>query len=339
MDYPKISIVMPSLNQGHYIGEAIQSVLDQQYPNVELIVIDGGSADETIDIIKRYEHHIAYWVSERDNGQSDAINKGLAKATGDIVNWLNSDDCYFPGALRHIAEAFVANDALCVCGVTRVFGIGPDRVKTSYINKESLKDTLCNLLIEQPSTFFRKSVFDELGGVASDLHYVMDRDLWIGFLSVHGLQRVVSIDALIAGFRRHEGSKTVGQQPAMFIEYAGLLYQYCQDPELRILLRTAAGGQFDTLNLLERHTQVDSSVINAMVVFFLVRYARNLSQSGNFDLFRQVCSSVDLSAYDLGKRWKWVRRQSLASEGYLVGMLKYLGLRYFGWRTAFSRLG
>lgn len=336
MDYPKISIIMPSLNQGRYIGEAIQSVLDQQYPNLELIVIDGGSADDTVAVIRRYERQIAYWVSEPDGGQSDAINKGMAKATGEIVNWLNSDDYYSPGALQHIAEAFVSGDALCVCGITRVFGGGLDRAKKSYVNKKSLKDTLCNLLIEQPSTFFRKSVFDELGGVPSDLHYVMDRDLWIRFLGQHGVDRIVCIDAPLANFRRHDDSKTVSQQPALFAEYAVLLYQYCHDPELKMLLRSAASDYWQTQNLRDRETTIDAGIIDAMVVFFLLKFARNQSESGNFDLFREICRCVDFSRYGLGSKWKWVRRQSVASEGYFRGMVKYVGKRYFGINIAFS---
>lgn len=114
--YPKISIITPSLNQGDFIEECIRSVLLQQYPNLEYIIIDGGSQDNTVNIIKKYEPWIDYWVSEEDSGQSQAINKGMKIATGDIVAWLNSDDMYFPGVFFEIARQFsiYSNKLLCV---------------------------------------------------------------------------------------------------------------------------------------------------------------------------------------------------------------------------------
>lgn len=328
--HPRVSVVMPSLNQGGYIGEAIESVLDQGYPDAELVVVDGGSTDNTIKVIKRYERHIAWWVSEPDKGQSDAINKGLARTTGSIVNWLNSDDCYMPGALAAVAEAFRANDALCVCGVTRVFGAGQDRTKTSYVNRASLRDTMCHLLIEQPSTFFSKSVFDELGGVPADLHYVMDRDLWIRFLGLHGVQQVVSIDTPLVRFRHHEDSKTVSQSTRFFAEYANLLHQYCHNPELKLLLRLVAGDA-PAGSAPRRDAGRGSGFVDTMVVFFLLKYARDQAQSGQFDLSRELLNRVDISAYEPGgKEWKWVRQQCVAVDGNLAGILKYLRLRYLG---------
>src|SRR3990172_6693239 len=106
MNYPKISIVTPSFNQDQYLEETILSVINQNYPDLEYIIIDGGSTDNSIDIIKKYEKHLTFWVSEKDKGQCDAINKGLKKCTGDIFNWLNSDDHYFPGTLQKVAESF-----------------------------------------------------------------------------------------------------------------------------------------------------------------------------------------------------------------------------------------
>src|ERR1700741_2339226 len=106
---PKISIITPSYNQGKYIEQTILSVIEQGYPDYELIIIDGGSTDDTIEVIKKYESKIAYWISEKDNGQADAINKGLAKATGEIFNWINSDDILEKDALQIIGEYFLNN--------------------------------------------------------------------------------------------------------------------------------------------------------------------------------------------------------------------------------------
>ena len=115
-----ISIVTPTYNQGQYIEQTIQSVLNQNYPNLEYIIIDGGSTDNTVEIIKKYEKHLKFWVSEKDNGQANAINKGLQYCTGEIFNWLNSDDYLEPGALLNIANAFSSNVQM-VAGKVRVF--------------------------------------------------------------------------------------------------------------------------------------------------------------------------------------------------------------------------
>jgi len=326
----KISIVIPSLNQGQYIGKALESILEQQYPSVEIIIIDGGSNDDTLEVIKRYDQYITYWVSEADNGQSDAINKGLAQATGDIINWLNSDDYYCPGALATVEEAFAAEDALCVCGVTRVFGAGQDRTKQSYVNPDSLKDTLCNLLIEQPATFFKKEIFDQFGGVAEDLCYVMDRDLWLQFLGTYGLGRIVSVSEELVNFRHHENSKTVSQGKAFALEYAALLHHFCQNSELMDLLRLAAGDKFELIHIEGRKNVLDAELVNVMVVSFLIKHARNLSRIGRPELSREVLDHIDFSIYGLGKKeWKWLWQQILVSEGYVFGMFKYIGRRFF----------
>src|SRR6266852_3950433 len=122
---PKLSIVTPSFNQGRFLEETIQSVLDQRYEPLEYIIIDGGSTDESLEVIRRYEKHLAYWISEKDRGQVDAINKGLKRTTGDIFAFINSDDVYLPGTFAAVAEYFENHSASeWVCGDTIMFGDG-----------------------------------------------------------------------------------------------------------------------------------------------------------------------------------------------------------------------
>ena len=123
MDYPKITIIVPSFNQGQYIGETLSSIINQDYPNLELFVVDGGSTDNSVEVIKKYEQHLTWWVSEKDKGQSDAINKGLSKATGEIINWICSDDLLTEGSLKNVATYFlnISDDIGLIHGGTIIF--------------------------------------------------------------------------------------------------------------------------------------------------------------------------------------------------------------------------
>lgn len=212
LNYPKISIVTPSFNQGPYLEQTIQSVLDQNYPNLEYIIIDGGSTDESVEIIKKYERYLAYWVSEPDKGQSDALNKGLAKCTGAVFNWINSDDYLEPGALYTVAQAFVNNPhALQVCGYTRLFEDGTDKTVLKHRCElfESTEKTIIQQRINQQGAFYNLQTIQQLGNINSTLHYVMDLELWLKFLSCYGQDRIILIDDLLAHFRLHPNSKTV----------------------------------------------------------------------------------------------------------------------------------
>lgn len=210
---PKISIITPSFNQGLYIEQTIKSILDQGYPNLEYIVIDGGSTDNTVSILKKYDSHLAYWVSEPDKGQAHAINKGLERCTGDIVNWINSDDFLEPGALMAIANNWIGNPKANVfCGYTHCFW--EETGKTSHTYRMGLKktvtDTLLHIEMNQPGTFYRTEVLKSLGGVNDSLRYVFDNELWMRYLCAYGQDGIKMIDQLIAHFRLHGSSKSVG---------------------------------------------------------------------------------------------------------------------------------
>ena len=178
---PSISIVTPSYNQAPYIEATIRSVLDQNYPNVDYLVMDGGSTDGTVDILRRYEGRLR-WVSEKDKGQSDAINKGFARTKGDILAWMNSDDIYAPGAFAAAAECFAKNpDVAVVYGNASFIDANSKRVcACAQIESYNWKRLLYySDFIVQPAAFFRRSAFEAVGGVDVDLHWTMDYDLWL----------------------------------------------------------------------------------------------------------------------------------------------------------------
>ena len=158
MNFPKISIVIPSYNQGQFLEETILSVINQQYPNLELFVVDGASDDNSVEVIKKYEQHLTWWESEKDKGQSDAINKGFAKATGEIISWLCSDDLYMPGALKKVATLFQQqNDGVgLIYGGVTLFRDNKD-LSTSWGYKDfSTERYLAGMAFSQPAAFYRK---------------------------------------------------------------------------------------------------------------------------------------------------------------------------------------
>lgn len=212
--YPKISIVTPSYNQGKFIEQTIKSILDQDYPNLEYIIIDGGSTDETIEIIKKYEDKLTYWISESDNGQSHAINKGLFKCTGDIFNWVNSDDYLEPGALFEIAQNYIDTNFNALCGKVNVIDVD----KFSHVRNQSfiglsIEDTIVNFNINQEGTWWNMNKIIELKGVNESFKYLMDLDLWFRLILKYDILKIVKSDKILSNFRRHEEAKsTINKQ-------------------------------------------------------------------------------------------------------------------------------
>lgn len=205
--FPKISIVTPSYNQANSLEETIVSVLNQNYPNLEYIIIDGGSDDNSVSIIKKYESYLKYWVSEKDLGQANAINKGLLFCEGEIFNWLNSDDYLEPGALIKIAEAFSDSNVEIVTGKVRFFS----STFSEVIANENLsaKGLMCwslGVKFAQPGAWMRLNLIMRCGGIDENFHYSFDWDLYIRYL--YFFSNVSKIDELIVNFRLHDKSKT-----------------------------------------------------------------------------------------------------------------------------------
>ena len=218
--WPKISIVTPSFNQGPYLEKTIRSVLLQGYPNLEYIIIDGGSTDQSVEIIKRYEPWLTYWVSEKDRGQSHAINKGFKHATGELLGWLNSDDWYTEGALFNLASEYIKDPS-----VGGVFGLG--HIVDSYgkvVFETKIPEVTPENLFEwftggaefmQPSCLFTRQAWLECGPLAEDLHYAMDLDLWIKISKKYKFKK---INQLLSISLRHERAKTLAFAEFSYID-------------------------------------------------------------------------------------------------------------------------
>lgn len=183
--WPKISIVTPNYNGALYIEKTIRSVLLQGYPNLEYIIIDGGSSDNSVEIIKRYEQWLTYWVSEKDNGQSDAINKGFARCTGEIVNWLCSDDILLPRALFRVAFFFLNNPGVGVVAgqghVVFASGDRPDMIGGT--TQEAVELIPANNSVCQPACFYHRKLLDRTPPIDESYYYAMDFELWAYFHS------------------------------------------------------------------------------------------------------------------------------------------------------------
>ena len=237
-DYPKVSIVTPSYNQSEFLEETIMSVLEQNYPNLEYFIFDGGSNDGSADIIKKYQKHLTYWASEKDRGQSDAINKGFARATGKYINWLNSDDVFLEGALFKLVEFLEANSSIdLVYGNVVFINSRSQRLYSTYEVPYSQRITLYSLnYLPQPAALYRTSLTQCLGPLDENLHYCMDHELWLRMHSANG--KIAHINDFVAGYRLHSRSKGIG-------------YAKSKLREERLGLKLRYGRRFNSF-LLER---------------------------------------------------------------------------------------
>jgi glycosyltransferase involved in cell wall biosynthesis len=201
------SIITPSYNQAAYLEQTIQSVINQNYPAIEHIIIDGGSTDGSIEVIQKYASHISYWVSEKDKGQSHAINKGLKLATGEIVCWLNSDDLFEPNTLNTISKFFNKNvDAQFVYGDGVIFYEGgkkqDSQCKPGKVDQAILS---CCDPLQQPSTFWRRAIHNEIGFIDESLYFTMD---WDFFIRIALKYEMYYLPVSFSRYRIHDAHKT-----------------------------------------------------------------------------------------------------------------------------------
>jgi hypothetical protein len=229
-----VSIITPSYNQAKYLEQTILSVLDQDYPRIEYIVIDGASTDGSVEIIKKYAGRLAHWESIKDDGQADAINKGFARATGEIVAWLNSDDYYLPGTIAKAVKVFEENpDVVLVYANMLAVDENGQTFNTLTYKQLTLEDLLCFQIIGQPAVFMRRSVLQQTSGLDSTFHFLLDHLLWIQ-IAKHG--RILHIDQTWSAARYLAEAKNIAKAAEFGREAFRILETIAQDKTLAATL-------------------------------------------------------------------------------------------------------
>jgi glycosyltransferase involved in cell wall biosynthesis len=247
--YPKLSIVTPNFNGDAYLEQTIESVLSQNYPNLEYIIIDGGSTDNSVDIIKKYENQLSYWISEPDNGLYDAIQKGFDKSTGEIMAWINSDDLYHPKAFFTVAEIFNFNEVNWLQGIPSTFDEFGRTVAVNAIKRWSKLDYYLGNFkwIQQESVFWRRSLWEVSGErVDVEMKYAGDLELWLRFFRY---EKLFVTNALLGGFRE----RSENQLSLDFLDF------YIEEGQAKIeeeILRNIPQEERNLISEIEAHSKL-----------------------------------------------------------------------------------
>jgi len=229
-----VSIITPSYNQAAYLEQTILSVLNQDFSRIEYILVDGASTDGSVEIIKKYAGKFSYWVSEKDRGQADAINKGFTRATGDIVAWLNSDDYYLQGTVSAAVKVFEENpDAVLVYGNMLAVDEHGKTFNTLSYKQLTLEDLLCFQIIGQPAVFMRRSALNKTSGLNPDFHFLLDHLLWI-HIAKQG--KILHVDQTWSAARYHAEAKNRAKAAEFGREAFRILDEVAQDKTLAPVL-------------------------------------------------------------------------------------------------------
>lgn len=233
---PKISIITPSFNQGDYIEATICSILKQNYPNLDYWIIDGGSTDQTISIIKQYEQHLTGWISEPDSGQVDAINKGLQRISGEWFNWINSDDLLPAGALQTLREMIHNHQPELIFASVENF-IGSETRNIEHPRNISLDNLIMQHVLKkgvawhQPGIWMKTALLHKAGGINPNFHYRFDMDMLIRVLAQQ--PKYICQNTTLARFRLHASSKTVADKKKFGQEHLDILNHLATEPKLK----------------------------------------------------------------------------------------------------------
>lgn len=355
--WPRISIVTPSYNQADYIEGTIRSVLLQGYPNLEYIIIDGGSNDGSVEIIRKYEPWLAFWVSERDCGQAHAINKGFQLATGDILAWLNSDDEYCARTLHFVARCFKKQPDLDLLfgdsDMIDTMGHAIDRIKG---RPGDLAQLLARDFIPQPSAFFQRRAWKAVGGLDENLRFILDYELWIRMMLKGIKSKYISIS--LSRFRWHNVSKSSKYAMQFGLEYLSTLeklFQNQQDERFKhIKLQgyhqafyiITSGYLQETKEVKNRHDEIIQTL--EMWVHHLEKYQRDYIQTPQIwanSLYRIGQNYCLFGHMREGRRFFWMalKANRMAYKAFIGLVIAFWGLKSFkfytkGWQILFQSL-
>jgi glycosyltransferase involved in cell wall biosynthesis len=343
--YPRISIVTPSFNQGPFLEETIRSVLLQGYPDLEYIIIDGGSTDGSIDIIRKYEPWLAHWISEPDEGQTDAINKGMRKSSGDILAWLNSDDVYCPGALEQVGRYFSKSAGIdLLYGDCEMIDSSGSLFGRFNVGKGGPMDLLKGNFIAQPSTFCTRGAWQEVGGPDENLHYIMDYDLWLRMF-LKGMSTLY-VPTTFSRFRYHDTSKSGVMSIQFGYECLRMLDKIDKSKDRVLLpaLLQAYHQTFETIIGLYEQTTTDNQTLQNAITKLLDLWISHIERY--FSNYISVPRLLAQSYYSIGNHYCLIKymkegRKFFAkafqinggfnSRGLLAWAMTFLGKGPFKW--------
>ncbi len=301
----KISIVTPSYNQGEFLEETIDSILSQNYSNLEYIIIDGGSSDNSLEIIKKYAGHLHYWVSEKDNGQSDAINKGIAQMTGDVFNWINSDDVLLPGSLKMVGELFKKEEVRCVKGGLKHIVNGEYQDFNVNHNHSNPLMHWCDPVVNQQSTFYASEFIHQIKGVNEVLHYSMDCEIWLKFLGIYGLDEVLFVQDILSGFRLHKDAKTSLNEHIFRKDIANILMSVAESTSNSKVndLLSICYQKYDGYNFGQEIRMLDSDTLNKMALYFMIKWHRFPESKEDLRALEFIRDNFDQDDFIGDRKW------------------------------------
>ncbi|MGV3637319.1 MAG: glycosyltransferase family 2 protein [Flavobacteriales bacterium] len=329
---PRISIITPSFQQREYLEECLRSVREQDYAQLEHIVVDGGSTDGSHEVLQRHGEQLAWWCCEPDRGQSDAINKGLSRCTGDLVAWLNSDDLLLPGALRAVARAYEQAPGSSILEGARMTLTADGTQERMPENDPADPDTLFIAPhVNQQATFYRTAAVKAVGGVDEALHFTMDLDLWWRVLFAHGPATFTSIPQELAVFRLQPASKTM-QGPDAFVRETAAILQAaaarCGLSELACMLRL---GHPDLPGVRPSNAREEHApLVERMIVRFMLKWNGTIANADRFHMLKRLDerygTSPPVGDPVLLERWQRMRK-GLSAPGWKAYRLgRKLGL-------------